>query len=105
MAYGGLRGAVGFSLVEMISRDDVPSHIRRLFVTTTLTIVTFTIFFQVSDLFFTFEIFSHFKNNQQPNKIRIIKTRVISIRKSYFEHNYISLSKMRPKLLKIFSDL
>ena len=64
MAYGGLRGAVGFSLVEMISREDVPSFIRRLFVTTTLTIVTFTIFFQVSDLFFSFKIFSHFKNNQ-----------------------------------------
>ena len=47
MAYGGLRGAVGFSLVEMISADDIPDGIRRLFVTTTLVVVTFTIFFQV----------------------------------------------------------
>ena len=64
MAYGGLRGAVGFSLVEMISRDDVPSHIRRLFVTTTLTIVTFTIFFQVSDF-----VFKLYKDNSHPNYI------------------------------------
>ena len=48
MAYGGLRGAVGFSLVEMISKNDVSDGTRRLFVTTTLVVVTFTIFFQVS---------------------------------------------------------
>ena len=45
MAYGGLRGAVGFSLVEMISENDVPP--RQMFVTTTLAVVMFTIFFQV----------------------------------------------------------
>ena len=48
MAYGGLRGAVGFSLVKMISENDVDDGTRRLFVTTTLVVVTFTIFFQVS---------------------------------------------------------
>jgi len=46
MAYGGLRGAVGFSLVKMISENDVDDGTRRLFVTTTLVVVTFTIFFQ-----------------------------------------------------------
>ncbi len=46
MAYGGLRGAVGFSLVEMINADDVPP--RQMFVTTTLAVVMFTIFFQVN---------------------------------------------------------
>ena len=50
MAYGGLRGAVGFSLVEMISDDVVPKSI---FVNTTLVIVMFTIFIQVSlDIFY-----------------------------------------------------
>jgi len=45
MAYGGLRGAVGFSLVEMIDQKLVPP--KQMFVTTTLAIVMFTVFFQV----------------------------------------------------------
>ena len=45
MAYGGLRGAVGFSLVEMISAGIIPP--KQMFVTTTLAVVMFTIFFQV----------------------------------------------------------
>ena len=45
MAYGGLRGAVGFSLVDMIDGEEVP--LKNMFVTTTLMVVMFTIFFQV----------------------------------------------------------
>jgi NhaP-type Na+/H+ or K+/H+ antiporter len=45
MAYGGLRGAVGFSLVEMINKDIVPP--KEMFVTTMLATVVFTVFFQV----------------------------------------------------------
>ena len=45
MAYGGLRGAVGFSLVEMIDSNIVPP--KQMFVTTTLAVVMFTVFFQV----------------------------------------------------------
>ena len=45
MAYGGLRGAVGFSLVEMISEATIPP--KQMFVTTTLSVVLFTIFVQV----------------------------------------------------------
>ncbi len=44
MAYGGLRGAVGFSLVIMIDASVVPP--KQMFVTTTLAVVMFTIFFQ-----------------------------------------------------------
>jgi NhaP-type Na+/H+ or K+/H+ antiporter len=45
MAYGGLRGAVSFSLVEML----LPSVIkpRQMFVTTTLVVILFTVFVQV----------------------------------------------------------
>jgi len=46
MAYGGLRGAVGFSLVEQINRTVIKP--KQMFVTTTLAVVMFTIFFQVS---------------------------------------------------------
>jgi predicted secreted protein len=46
MAYGGLRGAVGFSLVEMINKEVVPP--KMMFVTTMLATVVFTVFFQVS---------------------------------------------------------
>ena len=46
MAYGGLRGAVGFSLVEMINKETVPP--KEMFVTTMLATVVFTVFFQVA---------------------------------------------------------
>ena len=45
MAYGGLRGAVGFSLVSMVNAEVIPPA--QMFVTTTLAVVMFTIFFQV----------------------------------------------------------
>jgi len=44
MAYGGLRGAVGFSLVSMVSSGAVPAA--RMFLTTTLAVVMFTVFAQ-----------------------------------------------------------
>ena len=44
MAYGGLRGAVGFSLVKMVKCTVKP---RNMFITTTLIVVMFTIFLQV----------------------------------------------------------
>ena len=44
MAYGGLRGAVGFSLVSMIDQVQVPAA--KMFVTTTLAVVMFTVFLQ-----------------------------------------------------------
>ncbi|XP_063216017.1 sodium/hydrogen exchanger 2-like isoform X2 [Bacillus rossius redtenbacheri] len=44
MAYGGLRGAVAFSLVEMLEADTVPP--RQVFVTTTLVVIIFTVFVQ-----------------------------------------------------------
>ncbi|KAK3849232.1 hypothetical protein Pcinc_044001 [Petrolisthes cinctipes] len=42
-AYGGLRGAVSFSLVNMLDESMGP---RRIFVTTTLVVILFTIFIQ-----------------------------------------------------------
>ncbi|XP_067140099.1 Na(+)/H(+) exchanger protein 7-like [Centruroides vittatus] len=44
MAYGGLRGAVAFSLVIMLKEDDVPN--KKLFVTATLFIILFTVCIQ-----------------------------------------------------------
>ena len=45
MAYGGLRGAVSFSLVEMLEPSAVRP--RQMFVTTTLAVILFTVFVQV----------------------------------------------------------
>ena len=45
MAYGGLRGAVSFSLVEMLMPNII--HPRQMFVTTTLAVILFTVFVQV----------------------------------------------------------
>jgi len=44
MAYGGLRGAVSFSLVEMLEPSAVRP--RQMFVTTTLAVILFTVFVQ-----------------------------------------------------------
>lgn len=43
IAYGGLRGAICFSLVFLI--DDFPK--KRLFITTTIVVILFTVFVQV----------------------------------------------------------
>ena len=48
MAYGWLRGAVGFSLVSMVSHEHVPAA--QMFVTTTLAVVMFTVFLQGSTI-------------------------------------------------------
>ena len=44
LSYGGLRGAVGFSLVEILKEDSNPY--KTLFVTTTLFMIGFTVFLQ-----------------------------------------------------------
>ncbi len=52
IAYGGLRGAICFSLVFLI--DDFPK--KRLFITTTIVVILFTVFVQVQDQFLFFQI-------------------------------------------------
>jgi NhaP-type Na+/H+ or K+/H+ antiporter len=49
MSYGGLRGAVGFSLVKLIDSSVVPSA--GLFVTATLAVIMSTVFIQVCEAF------------------------------------------------------
>ncbi|XP_076435506.1 Na(+)/H(+) exchanger beta-like [Babylonia areolata] len=44
IAFGGLRGAVAFSLAALLHEEELP--MKRMFVTTTLTVVMFTVFFQ-----------------------------------------------------------
>ena len=48
MAYGGLRGAVGFSLVSMVKQEHVPAA--QMFLTTTLAVIIFTVFLQGSTI-------------------------------------------------------
>ncbi|XP_043201773.1 sodium/hydrogen exchanger 2-like isoform X2 [Amphibalanus amphitrite] len=50
MAYGGLRGAVGFSLVVMLRDSQIDPMTVRIFVTTTLFIILFTVFIQGSTI-------------------------------------------------------
>ena len=50
MACGGLRDAVGFSLVTMISQSHVPAA--QIFVTTTLAVIMFTVFLQCGSIRF-----------------------------------------------------
>lgn len=46
MSYGGLRGAVAFALVLLIDPKHVP--LQPMFVTTTIAVIYFTVFIQVS---------------------------------------------------------
>ena len=46
MSYGGLRGAIAFALVLLVDPQRIPRQ--KLFVTSTLAVLYFTVFFQVS---------------------------------------------------------
>ena len=46
ISYGGLRGAVAFALVLTIDQTVIPAQ--PMFVTTTIAVVYFTVFFQVN---------------------------------------------------------
>lgn len=50
MSYGGLRGAVAFALVLLIDPRHVP--LQPMFVTTTIAVIYFTVFIQVTEHFF-----------------------------------------------------
>jgi len=54
MAYGGLRGAVGFSLAEILEKD---KWYREMFLTTALAMVFFTCFLQGSTIKFLVKLF------------------------------------------------
>ncbi len=54
MSYGGLRGAVGFSLVKLIDKSIVPSA--GIFVTATLAVIMSTVFIQVKTANFKSQI-------------------------------------------------
>lgn len=55
MSYGGLRGAIAFALV--LSIDPKTISFQPLFITTTLSVVYFTVFFQVHiDCIFVFKL-------------------------------------------------
>ncbi|TRY63115.1 hypothetical protein TCAL_08230 [Tigriopus californicus] len=67
MAYGGLRGAVGFSLVEMINKEVIPP--KQMFVTTTLAVVMFTIFIQGGTIKFLVNLLEIDKASDDQKKI------------------------------------
>lgn len=67
MAYGGLRGAVGFSLVEMINKEVIPP--KQMFVTTTLAVVMFTIFIQGGTIKFLVNLLDIDKASDDQKKI------------------------------------
>ena len=78
MAYGGLRGAVGFSLVTMISHSHVPAS--QMLVTTTLAMVMFTVFLQGGSIKF----FVNFLNIDK--KVEDNVSLAEEINKKVFEH-------------------
>ncbi len=49
MAYGGLRGAIAFALVLLIDESATlfDDRLRKMFITTTIVVIYFTVFIQV----------------------------------------------------------
>uniref|UniRef100_A0A0P6HUM3 Sodium/hydrogen exchanger n=1 Tax=Daphnia magna TaxID=35525 RepID=A0A0P6HUM3_9CRUS len=78
MAYGGLRGAVSFSLVEML----LPSVIkpRQMFVTTTLAVILFTVFIQGG----TIKLFVRLLHIQKDSKT--VKYLMNEMNETMFDH-------------------
>ncbi|KAI9561927.1 hypothetical protein GHT06_012889 [Daphnia sinensis] len=78
MAYGGLRGAVSFSLVEML----LPSVIqpRQMFVTTTLAVILFTVFVQGG----TIKLFVRLLHIQKDSKT--VKCLMNEMNETMFDH-------------------
>ncbi|KAK4003341.1 hypothetical protein OUZ56_005109 [Daphnia magna] len=78
MAYGGLRGAVSFSLVEML----LPSVIlpRQMFVTTTLVVVLFTVFIQGG----TIKLFVHLLDIKKDSQS--VKYLINEMNETLFDH-------------------
>ena len=68
MAYGGLRGAVGFSLVTILPEDD-QHHLKDIFLTTTLVMIFFTVFVQGGSIKF---LVSKFKITKKMKEIPMI---------------------------------
>ena len=50
-AYGGLRGAVAFSLVDLLDHGDFQRNTKDIFMTTCLVLIFFTVFVQVGKLY------------------------------------------------------
>ena len=63
MGYGGLRGAVGFSLVSMIQSDVVPAA--PMFVTTTLAVIVSTVFIQGGTIKFLVNVLNIEKESEE----------------------------------------
>ena len=78
MAYGGLRGAVGFSLVSMLNQDQVPAA--QMFLTTTLAVVMFTVFLQGGTIKLFVNILHIEKKGDEHNNL------TEEINKKLFEH-------------------
>jgi len=113
MAYGGLRGAVSFSLVEMLE----PSAIRprQMFVTTTLAVILFTVFVQGG----TIKLFVRLLHIQKDSKNRrhlaseINETMIYHVTAGMEEicgkrgNNYLRVSRtcISSSLLLLFSSL
>lgn len=68
ISYGGLRGAVAFALVLLIEEDAVncDDRLRKMFITTTITVIYFTVFVQVCRVTFTVACGMTIKN-KMPN--------------------------------------
>jgi len=83
LSYGGLRGAVGFSLVTIL---DEQSPFKDIFLTTTLFVIFFTVFIQGSTIKF---IVSKLKIQTKSTEVRETQIRIcfcIDIR--FFRQNF-----------------
>lgn len=86
MSYGGLRGAVAFALVLLIDKKRI--KLQPMFVSTTIAVIYFTVFFQVSYMVESSAVHVENTRSSYRNFIQKPKTQRYKLAGTLVLHNY-----------------
>jgi sodium/hydrogen exchanger-like protein 3 len=86
MSYGGLRGAVAFALVLLIDKDHI--KLQPMFVSATIAVIYFTVFFQVSYMVESSAVHVENTKSSYRNFIQNRKRRRYKLAGTLVLHNY-----------------
>jgi len=106
MAYGGLRGAVGFSLAVVLPKDGGEWWYRELFVTAALVMVFFTVFLQGGTIKLFVKIFNIELQSKEKEK-KIANNIQVKLMEDVMEgvENVVGVQKAKNLVSKVFSSL
>jgi sodium/hydrogen exchanger-like protein 3 len=87
MSYGGLRGAVAFALVLLIDKKHV--NLQPMFVSTTIAVIYFTVFFQVSYMVESSAVHVENSRSSYRNSVEKPKRQRYKLAGTLVLHNYV----------------